>query len=1052
MNISRVVRIGTVAALVALAILVLPNGVTASTGEGGKDVNLIRNFDFSSYGTDDQGVPLHWQTFSTGPTAYFVLSDDRSTVGSHSLKIVDEDSKASVGIRSHRVEATPGRRYLAEIDAFGVEGSAMLYVDFLDANGKRVQEKTGSLSAKKSWETLSVEATAPEGTAYVTLILYSHIANVGVFYYDNIRLYDITDRPLTLTAKEPTARQLGYLPIDGSRVSTNPPPLVWLSDASAVSHIVEYGQDPDFSASSYTRVGGISLPLYVPTHTFEPGTWYWRYWAVNAQGKEYGPSQVRSFVVEPGLPEMPLPAAAEWMANIPTTHPRMFIRPEEVQPLRDSINLRVMPSVFSQGRLAALIGLELPKEPKSAYATGSLDIDVWRSELNAMLPVFDVLEELAFLYLLTEEEEYARAGKTLLLHLAAMDPKGSTSYSGAPEIAMRMIYYIPRAYSWLHDTMDESERDIVRRSAQGRGAEAYRMIKSLPFETVPYSSHPGRMLGFLGQLSIAFFDEIPEARDWLDYVVTLVAGVYPAWGGEDGGYSEGHGYWSAYLGWMFDFLDALQVATGLDLYQKPFFQQTGYFAMYGLSVGMGQPFSDGVNGRTGAGTQKVMTHLARKTQNPHFRWYIDRIGGAAWRSKFQTLLPQEPLPVAQAPTDLPNARWFRDIDWVTLHKDLATPENNIQFSMKSSRYGSVSHGYADQNAFVVYAAGDGLAVSSGYYPYYGSPHHSQWTNQTLSKNSLLIDGAGQIPNSMDASGEILGLFHSTTYDYTAGEAAKAYPHPDLQRFTRHVVYLRPNLFLLVDDVRAKEPIAIDWLMHSRFPITWDGAGQKARAAGNKATLDVHLLSPSGLQAVVTDGFIPPPEAASWQNEWHLSASTGKKDRRSIIVSLLVPRVVADADPHILDAKAEVVGDQVEVTVRYAVDGQQPITEVVTVRLPDGDKACVATVRATAFDDQHKIQRAFASLASGMPASREEQGIRALSAGWSAAAQWREGEQAISVELGRVGSDDQGVYHAPGQGVLLELTAPFEPRVITVNGYEAKDWSYDQEQSLVVVNY
>ncbi|MGI6083492.1 MAG: DUF4962 domain-containing protein, partial [Limnochordia bacterium] len=729
---------GAITALVALCMMLILGGNGAGADVMDTPVNLILNFDFSSYGVDEQGIPLHWVPFSIGSTGYVELSDEMATVGSHSLKIIDTDSGKSVGLRTHRVEATPGRRYVAEVDIFGIDGSTGLYIDFLDANGRRVQEKISNASAKKRWETLRGEATAPEGTAYVTLILYSSLANVGTFYYDNVRLYDVTDQPLKLTEREPTTRQLGYLPHDGSRVSVNPPPLVWLPDAQAASYVVEYGRDPEFSASGFTRIENVGLPLYVPAHTFAPGTWYWRFWGVSEKGDTYGPSQVRSFVVDPGLPEMPLPPAEEWMARIPRTHPRMFIRPEQVQSVRDGVNLRLLPTILSQGRLAALMGVELPKEPRSAYETGSLDIDVWRSELNAVVPFFEILEELAFLYMLTEEEAYAREGKRLLLHLAAMDPKGSTSYSGAPEIAMRMIYFLPRAYSWLYDTMTEAERDIVRASARGRGEEAYRMLKNLPFETVPYSSHPGRMLGFLGQLSIAFFDEIPEARHWLEYVVTLVAGVYPAWGAEDGGYSEGHSYWSSYMTWIFDFLDAIQVAAGLDFYKKPFFKQTGYFAIYGLSVGTGQPFSDGINGRTGAGTQRVMTQLARKTQNPHFRWYVDRIGGVGLRSKFHMLLPQDPVPDAEVPSELPNARWFRDIDWIALHKNLITPETNIQFTMKSSRYGSASHGYADQNAFVIYAAGDGLAVSSGYYPYYGSPHHSQWTNQTLSKNSLLI--------------------------------------------------------------------------------------------------------------------------------------------------------------------------------------------------------------------------------------------------------------------------------------------------------------------------
>ena len=1035
-------------AVVALSVLASVCFLAWATAAAQDEPNLILNFDFS-LGLNDQGLPLHWTLFGQGPMTSFELSDERATAGTHSLKLIDDNPEGSIGLRSHRVETAPGRRYIAEVDVFGESGSAMLYIDFLDAQGRRVQERAERKSAAMKWETITVEATAPEGAAYVTLILYANIANTGVFYYDNVRLYDITDRPLSLEEQQPAVRQLGYLPEDGSQAAVNPPPLIWLPDRAATGYIVEYGPDPSFAPGSYRRVEGIELPLYVPSHTFEPGTWYWRFWGVAADGQVYGPSRVRSFVIAEGLPEMPLPPTEEWMARIPKAHPRLFLRPEQVPSLRESINPALLSSVFNKGHMASVLGVQLPPEPRSAYESGSLDIDVWRSELNAMLPVFEVLEELAFLYVLTGKEQYAREGKKLLVHLAQMDPRGSTSYSGAPEIAMRMIYFIPRAYSWLYDALDEAERDIVRASARARGEEAYRMLKNLPYETSPYSSHPGRMLGFLGQLSLAFLDEIPEARGWLEYAVNLTAAIWPAWGGEDGGYSEGHGYWRSYLGWMFDFLDAIKVAADLDLYKKPFFQNTGYFALYAHSVGTGQPFSDGHNA-SAAGNGQVMAHLARVTQNPYFRWYADRVG-FDHRARFLALLPQPPLPPSKEPADLPNARWFRDVGWVALHKELANPSENFQFTLKSSPYGSVSHSYADQNAFVLYAAGEGLAVSSGYYPYYNSPHHANWSNQTKSKNSLLIDGRGQTPNDMAARGEVLGLFHSSLYDYTAADAVEAYPLPYLSRFTRHVVYVRPDVYVLIDDVRAAQPVSVDWLLHSRFPIEWSQEAQSASIRGSRAALDVRLLAPGGFSGTVTDGFEPPPEATSYQNEWHLTVSTREKASHVTIVSLLAPRLLRD-DSEILDAEAKVDGEAVHVRIARRTADQQVVTEFIEVQLPGEGEASLAAVRAWAVGEGESLLRGFVHHAAGAPLPESASAVRWITPGWAAAAHWNAAERTISLELGRTGAADHRTVFGPGQNVEIGLAAPFEPARITVNGYTVSDWRYDPEAKAVVVNY
>lgn len=189
--------------------------------------NHIRNPDFT-LGTQSTGVPVDWTIFSGVPNVDFMLTDERATVGDVSLKLVDEDNSRSAGLRSHSVPARPGQRFAVEVDVFVERGTAMVYLDFHNAGGQRIVAQTTSLGTTADWQTVSVEAAAPEGTAYVTVILYSSLPNVGTLYFDNVRLYDVSQRPVTLTERMPTNRELGFLPADGSLVNVNPPPLVWL--------------------------------------------------------------------------------------------------------------------------------------------------------------------------------------------------------------------------------------------------------------------------------------------------------------------------------------------------------------------------------------------------------------------------------------------------------------------------------------------------------------------------------------------------------------------------------------------------------------------------------------------------------------------------------------------------------------------------------------------------------------------------------------------------------------------------------------------------------
>ena len=894
--------------------------------------NLLANGDFA-LGVAEDGIPLHWR--STGvleQTEILVASTEKAADG-YALELRDANPGRSVGVRSDPVPAVTGRTYRAAADVLVTEGDALVYLDFLDADGRRVLHRTVRARAADRWQRVEVQEAAPEGASFVTVILYSTIPNTGVILFDNAALHDLSggsSGPGAVSDEPVSGRQLERRPEDGAMVAVNPPPLLWVPVPGTAGYAVELSRSPSFAAGETTRVEGLTLPLYVGPAALEPGEWHWRYWAMTRDGEWIGPSPVRRFRVEPGLPELPLPPREEWMSRVPREHPRLFVRPEELDALRGRLNLTILETIFSRARTAQF-GVTLPVEPVDERQAG-FDADTWRAGTNAIMDSLETLQELAFLYLLTGKEAYGREGKRLLLHLASFDPEGATSYDGHNEAFMRMLAYMPRAYSWLYSAMTEAERDVVRASMRTRGAYAYGRLKALPYESNPYSSHPGRMLGFLGQTALAFLGEIPEAEEWLDYVVTLMIAVYPAWGGDDGGYSEGLSYWRTYMNWVFDFVDALKVATGIDLYQKPFFRNTGYFKLYAHSVGTGGPFSDNQNNPPIEGDRAAMTHLARVYQNGHFRWYAEAAGGTAERSRIHTLLDKPPLPPATPPTDLPSARWFRDIGWVTFHSNLGEPKENIQFTFKSGPLGSVSHSHADQNAFALYAFGDGLAISSGYYPWSRSPHHENWTNQTVSKNSLLIDGRGQSIFDIEAKGEILGLVSGDGYEYTAGEAAPAYKDPNLRRFTRHVLYIRPGLFLIVDDVRTGTPVRLDWLLHSAFPLTWDPERRVAHAAGRNATLAAHLLWPTALDARVTDEFTPPPELTSYAKEWHLAASVAPQGTESVIVALLAVGKRGEATPEILDTHVDVRGADIEISVRYRTTGGVE-EERVRMRLP-----------------------------------------------------------------------------------------------------------------------
>lgn len=191
-----------------------------------------------------------------------------------------------------------------------------------------------------------------------------------------------------------------------------------------------------------------------------------------------------------------------------------------------------------------------------------------------------VTENLAFCYLMTSDRRYAEAAQKWLLHFATWNPLGSTSMAVNDEAGMPIFYLTSRAYDWLYAYLDEPTRATIRKMAQARGEEAYGWLRKKNHEQKAYNSHAGRMWHFLGEAALAYHGEIPEAKKWLEYALSIFWAWYPAYGDEDGGWAQGYTYWSVYVNRSTWWHDALLAGLKIDGTEKPFYRNVGRFPMY----------------------------------------------------------------------------------------------------------------------------------------------------------------------------------------------------------------------------------------------------------------------------------------------------------------------------------------------------------------------------------------------------------------------------------------------------------------------------------------
>jgi hypothetical protein len=113
-----------------------------------------------------------------------------------------------------------------------------------------------------------------------------------------------------------------------------------------------------------------------------------------------------------------------------------------------------------------------------------------------------------------------------------------------------------------------------------------------------------------------------------------------------------------------------------------------------------------------------------------------------------------PPPEPRAPTDLPPSKVFRGIGVASLHVTLLDAAEDVHVLFKSSPVGSRSHGHNAQNGFQLNAYGEALLPACTFRDPHGSAFHRNWVWNTISQNSVLVDGRGQGPRGVGSPGRI----------------------------------------------------------------------------------------------------------------------------------------------------------------------------------------------------------------------------------------------------------------------------------------------------------
>lgn len=655
--------------------------------------------------------------------------------------------------------------------------------------------------------------------------------------------------PIQNTLDEPRAGRLtiGYKPIEGDTVVENPPRFSWLPVIEDGAHYtLRISPDSSDKASTDLTFSRLPLNFFTPDITLAAGRYNWSYAVCDPESGERltSWSSARSFVIEEDLPQTPLASRDTRFYQANRNHPRLWLTADRIDNFRKEVSQdpqRYSWSTFYEKSVLPWLDREIMAEPVG-YPNHQRVADIWRQTYIDCQELLYAIRHLAIGGTVTQDKAMLGSAKAWLLSAAAWNPAGTTSRTYTDEWAFRVNLALAWGYDWLYTELTDDEREQVRSALYARTRDtANHLINNAKIQLFPYDSHAVRAVSaVLIPASIALLDETEDAEDWLNYAIEFLFTVYSPWGDPDGGWAEGPHYWMTGMAYLIDAANLLKTYTGIDLYQRPFFQKTGDFPLFTKAPNTRRATFGDDSTMGDLPAVKIgynLRQFAGVTGNGAYRWYYDEIrrtnpntekafyNWGWWDFNFDELVYQTDFPDIKPTDPVDGLRCFQGIGWVGIQRAMADPGNHIQFVMKSSPYGSISHSHGDQNAFCLAAFGEDLAIQSGYYVAFNSTMHQKWRRQTRSKNAILINGNGQYcgrdkAKAMRSTGRIVCAEDRGDHYYLQGDATAAYQSltPEVTLVLREIYFVNHQYFVIVDSIDADKPVCIDWLLHANAPM------------------------------------------------------------------------------------------------------------------------------------------------------------------------------------------------------------------------------------------
>ena len=653
-------------------------------------------------------------------------------------------------------------------------------------------------------------------------------------------------------------------------------------------------------------------PVYVPDKVFPAGKYSWVVKAYDKKtNQELAEREKWNFTIEANAYALPMPDPATMLSRVSAEHPKLIFTKADLPALKKRLETDMSNNwAIMQKKAEGGLNAPLVKDPTFHHLTDRKDFAQKRTDYRVDFHAFgslylDIVQPMAFVYMVTGEAKYGEAAKKHLLRLTEFALEGGFEFydSKFDEIPLQVADALPQAYDWAYNAFSPAEREKMESWMVAFGDKLLDRMSAQQRDFFNQSgeSHDGRVSPYLINLALVLSNQ-PAAVEWLRFALLASLTVYPQWATDDGGWAEGVDYALTYSGRFIPPLEAILRSTGFNLWERPFYKNFPYFLTYCIAPG-GEitPFGDGedrgVRGDRSSSINSMLTFYANRNQDAQMRWWANRferrdsVRSLSMKTLVQNLMMSEDLKPVE-PAEIVQDRAFKGVGWGALHSDMVNSDNDFFLLFKSSPFGSESHSHLDQNSFAIMKGGKALAIPAGSrYPQHGSPFHSRYVRQSVAHNTILVDGKGQIDKNSKANGRIFDFSTSANIGYVAGEAHSVYE--GVKRFDRHIVMIKPSVIIIVDDIELNTPGTIDWLLHGIEKFKLDEKAQQLVSTRQDVSMTCKFIANKPLKFSQDDAWpmdpkegYPMVKTQNPANQWHFKATTPEKVQKQRIVTVM----------------------------------------------------------------------------------------------------------------------------------------------------------------------